>query len=389
MQEYGTRGLIADAVVHVGDLAYANGNMVIWEFYMNMISPIAGSVLYLTMVGNHESDWPGASLPFSWNGASGGECSVPAFPMPAPATIKKPWWSYDIGLTHIVAISTEHNYSVGSEQYQWLRYDLQTTNRSITPWIVFCSHRPPFYVDSDSCCGKFGDTSCRKCALGSDVGDMQQLQKHVEPLLHHYKVNLGVSGHYHDMQRQSAVYQNRVIQMAVKVGINGTSRTFIHYKRPNATVWIIAGSGGNQRSLYPWSESYFDNTVGYGIITVKNATTLVWELVNSTDDKVLETVIITQEAYSQEIYSGTRMSASSFRRNDGNVVVHKSYSINSARCMWIGIGVSLIVMIANALYQKHSHKWKRMTLIPVLVLVTITIVVTIDAVLGIQIVEYL
>ena len=32
--------------------------MAVWDFFLNMISPISGSVLYLTTVGNHESDYP-------------------------------------------------------------------------------------------------------------------------------------------------------------------------------------------------------------------------------------------------------------------------------------------------------------------------------------------
>ena len=42
-----------DAVYHGGDISYATGYMAVWDFYLDMISPIAGSVVYLTTVGNH------------------------------------------------------------------------------------------------------------------------------------------------------------------------------------------------------------------------------------------------------------------------------------------------------------------------------------------------
>ena len=56
--------------------------------------------------------------------------------MPAPATKQRPYWSYDVGLIHFVGISTEHNYTEGSNQYNWLRADLAAVNRNITPWII-------------------------------------------------------------------------------------------------------------------------------------------------------------------------------------------------------------------------------------------------------------
>jgi hypothetical protein len=58
-------------------------------------------------------------------------------PLPAPATKLQPWWSYDIGLIHFVGMSTEHKYSTGSAQHDWLRRDLAAVNRTLTPWIIF------------------------------------------------------------------------------------------------------------------------------------------------------------------------------------------------------------------------------------------------------------
>ena len=48
-----------------GDISYATGYMAVWDFFLNMISPISGSVLYLTTVGNHESDYPNSGDLFS------------------------------------------------------------------------------------------------------------------------------------------------------------------------------------------------------------------------------------------------------------------------------------------------------------------------------------
>lgn len=288
-----------DAVYHTGDISYANGYMASWDFYLDMISPMAGSSLYMTTVGNHESDWPNtASLPFYYGYASGGECGVPELkfiPMPAPASTNKPWWSYDIGIIHFVGMSTEHNYTIGSEQYHFIENDLKSVNRTKTPWIIFSGHRP-FYVDSDSCCQHYDDDNCSQCLLGTDISDMQQLQANIEPLLHKYQVNLGFSGHFHDMERQSAVYQNQVVQAAQMIMIDG--QEVAYHPNPKATVWMVVGSGGNGPSLvskmYPWSEKYFDMTWGYALIYAVNATYLKWDLINSATDEVIDSMILTQ-----------------------------------------------------------------------------------------------
>ena len=38
-------------------------------------------------------------------------------------------------------MSTEHNFTKGSPQYEWMEKDLKNVNRSLTPWIVIAGHR--------------------------------------------------------------------------------------------------------------------------------------------------------------------------------------------------------------------------------------------------------
>ncbi|OIT08491.1 putative inactive purple acid phosphatase 27 [Nicotiana attenuata] len=57
---------------------------------------------------------------------SGGECGVPYetyFQMPTAAK-DKPWYSIEQGSVHFTVISTEHNWSHNSEQYEWMRKDM-------------------------------------------------------------------------------------------------------------------------------------------------------------------------------------------------------------------------------------------------------------------------
>ncbi len=49
-----------------------------------------------------------------------------------------PWYSFNYGNIHFVMMSTEHNFTVGSLQYEWIVADLSGVDRVITPWV--CSY---------------------------------------------------------------------------------------------------------------------------------------------------------------------------------------------------------------------------------------------------------
>lgn len=51
------------------------------------------------------------------------------------------WYSFDTGGIHVIQMSTEHDWRKGSEQYEWLKQDLASVNRTITPWVILTAHR--------------------------------------------------------------------------------------------------------------------------------------------------------------------------------------------------------------------------------------------------------
>lgn len=218
--------------------------------------------------------------------------------MPSPANKLQPWWSYDIGLIHFVGMSTEHTYAPHTEQYHWLKHDLASVNRSVTPWIVFTGHRPA-YVDSQFCCGwGIPEHTCNgACSIYSDVAVMQQLQQYIDPLLLKYQVNLAFAGHFHNVQRQGAVYQNKLVQNSVNT--TDEHGNVIHVQHnPQATVHMVIGSAGNgptySNMQYEWSEASWDNMYGYAVVTAVNSTYLQWEFINSATDEVVDRLVITQ-----------------------------------------------------------------------------------------------
>jgi hypothetical protein len=44
--------------------------------------------------------------------------------------------------------SSEHNFTVGTEQYDWLAAELASVDRTQTPWLMLSCHRPFYTSDA-------------------------------------------------------------------------------------------------------------------------------------------------------------------------------------------------------------------------------------------------
>jgi len=205
-------------------------------------------------------------------------------PMPSPATTNEPWWSYDVGLLHLVGMSTEHNFTIGSPQYLWLEADLAAVNRSVTPWVIFGGHRA-MYINSN-----YGG------AATSDIVVMEELIANIEPLLYKYEVNFAFWGHNHAVQRMTAVYKSEVVQESTIIEDDNGSE-IAHHIDPQATIHYVIGTGGasfTQNYVYPypeWNEEVFYQW-GYSRVTAVNKTMLDIQWVDSGDGKVYDHMII-------------------------------------------------------------------------------------------------
>lgn len=43
-----------DSIFHIGDISYATGFLIEWDYFLKMIQPLASRVSYMTAIGNHE-----------------------------------------------------------------------------------------------------------------------------------------------------------------------------------------------------------------------------------------------------------------------------------------------------------------------------------------------
>lgn len=58
--------------------------------------------------------------------------------------VKNVWISFHVpqASAHFIVLSSEHDLSPSSVQYDWLQNDLQHVDRNKTPWLIIESHRP-------------------------------------------------------------------------------------------------------------------------------------------------------------------------------------------------------------------------------------------------------
>ncbi|KAL8531334.1 hypothetical protein ACS0TY_008093 [Phlomoides rotata] len=227
-----------DSIFHIGDISYATGFLVEWDYFLHLITPLASKVPYMTAIGNHERDYFGSGSVYMLPD-SGGECGVPYetyFPMPTLSR-DKPWYSIEQGSVHFTVISTEHDWTLNSEQYEWMKKDMAAVNRTRTPWLIFTGHRPmyssnPGFVLLPSVDPDFVDA--------------------VEPLLLSNKVDLALFGHVHNYERTCAVYKNECLGLPVKDG-NGTDTYYnANYTAP---LHLVIGMAGFELHDFPQNDN--------------------------------------------------------------------------------------------------------------------------------------
>lgn len=139
---------LSGGIVSMGDLSYANGDEPLWDSFANMKQFVSAEIPMMTTIGNHE--WlDERSHLFSAYKAR--------YNNPTVKGVMELYYSYDIGLAHIVMVAgyctdmtnvfTQPCLAQGTPEMDWLQADLAAVDRSLTPWVFVIFHQP--YVNSN------------------------------------------------------------------------------------------------------------------------------------------------------------------------------------------------------------------------------------------------
>ena len=260
-----------DMVLHAGDLSYADCNQTMWDSFGRLIAPVARRRAWMVGPGNHEIELDPQGRVYvaleeryrmpAVRGAEYGDVLIPAAINPqtgmaycCPSTFQSVYnygnsfYSFDVGLTHIIYLNAYTRTDAGSAQYVWLETDLRGVNTKLTPWIVVVMHCP--WYNSNKAHHNETQTYLMKEAM--------------EPLFLKYGVAVAFMGHVHAYERTHPVYRDVVTA--------------------GAPLYVTIGDGGN---LEGHASSYYDpapswsafrngTQYGFGLFTVYNRTHAHW-----------------------------------------------------------------------------------------------------------------
>eukprot|EP00750_Incisomonas_marina_P007646 INCI15019.2.p1 GENE.INCI15019.2~~INCI15019.2.p1 ORF type:complete len:838 (+),score=117.03 INCI15019.2:61-2514(+) len=258
----------ASMMLHVGDFGYnldTNGGTVGDQFMRN-IEQVAARVPYMVSIGNHEDgDTPLAHFTerFRLMPANGS----PNVTNTSNGVAPNNWYfSWNDGLVHYVAISTEAWFGVGggvgqvdlAQQYEWLKADLEAANanRHAVPWIVVHGHRS-MYCSCDADCDEDAET-IRTGTYG------------LEELFMDQGVDLFLNGHEHNYERNWPTYRGNSTQSNVE---------------PTAPIYIVTGAAGCTELHEPFTRpqpprsAFRSNNFGYSRFIVHNESHARWQQV--------------------------------------------------------------------------------------------------------------
>ena len=239
----------------VGDLSYADSShgsgvcthesgcdQTRWDSWGKLVEKIAAIRPFQVLPGNHEVEadpMPALGEPF--------EAYINRFVAPdSPGGAF--WYSWEGGNTHFVSLSSYRNFSVGSDQYEWLLSDLKKVDRERTPWLFVATHAPWYNSNTHH----------------QNEPEEVEMKAALEEVFDKYAVDVLFCGHVHAYERSHPVY-------------NGTVT-------PGKMTEINIGDGGNREVLEPddwmmpqpaWS-AFRSNGFGHGKIETYNESHARW-----------------------------------------------------------------------------------------------------------------
>eukprot|EP00484_Ammonia_sp_Unknown_P026614 CAMPEP_0197035314 /NCGR_PEP_ID=MMETSP1384-20130603/13155_1 /TAXON_ID=29189 /ORGANISM="Ammonia sp." /LENGTH=404 /DNA_ID=CAMNT_0042465361 /DNA_START=274 /DNA_END=1485 /DNA_ORIENTATION=+ len=197
-----------DALIHVGDLGYNldSDQGRVGDEFMNQIQNVAAYTPYMVCPGNHELAHAFSHYSQRFRGQPSNSGTVHTTSGKTPNNW---YYSFNAGLVHFVAISTEiYFYSPHyiEKQYKWIEADLleANENRADTPWIVVYGHRPLYCSTSNE--GDCG-VDAELVRNGKYNETTQQYEYGLEDLFYEQGVDLYFCGHEHHYERMYDIYK--------------------------------------------------------------------------------------------------------------------------------------------------------------------------------------
>lgn len=220
-----------------GDISYADGTQSEWDEYFSINTPSMQEIPWLTAVGNHENEPGYGFTPYAHRFDADGVIESEPF-----------WYSRNVPGVHMVFMSTEHDYTSGSAQFNWLENDLASVERDVTPFVIVFGHKPMYSSNAYH---------------GSEV----ELRDALEALYVTHEVDLVIAGHDHFYERtwpvenelgsgEGNLFDQTALPIHLVIGMGGRS-AYEELEEPQPT-W----SAYRENSTYGWTRWVYDADAG-------------------------------------------------------------------------------------------------------------------------------
>ena len=222
-----------DLVLPLGDLSYHSTA----DCWFDVTSPLKGKMM--VTLGFHDTQ----------DGAAKMNQYINSF------QLNKPYYSYDYKKVHFLIIASLSDYKEGSDQYNFVKQDLEkaSQNKDID-WTVVTSYGP-FY------------TSPSTHKAEKDLRDIYH------PIFEQYNIDLVLQAHNHNYQRTYPISFNSAGDSS-KPFVTTNQNTTGYNNHTDGTVFALVGTGGE--SFYPLSgqapyvANQFEGKFGFLDIGISN-----------------------------------------------------------------------------------------------------------------------
>eukprot|EP00816_Leptocylindrus_hargravesii_P007542 CAMPEP_0196813154 /NCGR_PEP_ID=MMETSP1362-20130617/34111_1 /TAXON_ID=163516 /ORGANISM="Leptocylindrus danicus, Strain CCMP1856" /LENGTH=449 /DNA_ID=CAMNT_0042189209 /DNA_START=137 /DNA_END=1486 /DNA_ORIENTATION=+ len=268
------------AIIHAGDLSYADGEQSRWDTWLELVEGIfSRRIPLLPSPGNHEIETDGVTKdifvpyqtrfampeirPFEMEPAMLTNATTPSVFIDGRYDWGNSFYATTYGPACILILNSYTASHVGSNQYQWLESELQAIDRRTTPWVFVVVHCPMYNT----------------FAFHQNEAQTNEFKEAMEPLFVKYHVNLVFSGHEHAyMMTKNIAY-----------GI----------LNEDGPRYIIIGDGGNREGhgsyfnpgkAEEWVQKRDISSFGFGVVSILNSTHAEWNWIKNVDTMTTEVV---------------------------------------------------------------------------------------------------
>jgi predicted MPP superfamily phosphohydrolase len=157
--------------------------------------------------------------------------------------LESPYYSHDNENIHFISLSTEHPYDLGSQQYEFIKKDLEKASQNPNiDWIIVHQHKP-FY------------------STKQDKDQSEELRDAFLPLFEKYGVDLVISSHNQYYERTYPISYNKQIEVATDDGATPqpiiTDYSKSQYDDPKGIIFLTVGTAGDELDTVEEEHDYF------------------------------------------------------------------------------------------------------------------------------------